>query len=131
MQVLDNVTVLDLTGHIAGPFATKQLADYGADVIKVEPPEGDVCRTFPPFPGDEPDPEKSGIFFYLNTNKRSVVLDTATSEGREALVRLARKADLVVEDFAPGVADRLGIGWEFLHQIKPELSMASSDAATA
>ena len=128
MQVLDNITVLDLTGHIAGPFATKQLADYGADVIKVEPPEGDVCRTFPPFPYDKPDPEKSGILFYLNTNKRSVVLDTATPEGREALVTLACKADLVVEDFAPGVADRLGIGWEFLHRIKPELSMASITA---
>ncbi|MGH2609905.1 MAG: CoA transferase, partial [Tepidiformaceae bacterium] len=74
MQALDDVVVLDLTHHIAGPYATKLLADFGADVIKVEQPTGDVARCLPPFQGDEPDIEKSGTFFFLNTNKRSVVL---------------------------------------------------------
>src|SRR5436309_1398932 len=112
MQALDNVRVLDLTQHIAGPYATKLLADYGADVLKIEPPGGDIARCLPPFQGDEPHPEKSGLFFLLNTNKRSLVLDLRTPAGKERLAELARGADLVVESFAPGTLDRLGCGWD-------------------
>jgi crotonobetainyl-CoA:carnitine CoA-transferase CaiB-like acyl-CoA transferase len=123
MQALDNVVVLDLTHHIAGPYATKLLADFGADVIKVEPPGGDLTRRLGPFQGDEAHPEKSGLFFFLNTNKRSVVLDLESAAGRDAVGALARRADLVVENFRPGTIDRLGIGWEFLRAQNPKLSL--------
>src|SRR5512139_570415 len=102
MQALDNVVVLDLTHHIAGPYATRLMADFGADVIKVERPGGDITRALGPFQAGKPNPERSGLFFYLNCNKRSVVLDLARAEGKAALASIARRADLVVESFAPG-----------------------------
>ncbi|MHB8577629.1 MAG: CaiB/BaiF CoA transferase family protein [Dehalococcoidia bacterium] len=125
MQAFDDVVILDLTQHIAGPYATRLLADLGADVIKVEPPGGDPARRLGPFKGSAEDPEQSGLFFYLNCNKRSVVLDLKTEAGRDALMRLAERADLVVESFRPGVLDRLGCGWEFFQQIKPSLPLVS------
>lgn len=125
MQALDDVVVLDLTHHIAGPYATKLLADFGADVIKVEPPQGDIARHLGPFKDDEPHIERSGTFFLLNTNKRSVVLDLGTDAGKAAVTALARRAHVVVESFAPGVLDRLGLGWEFFHALKPDLSLVS------
>jgi len=125
VQALDNVTVLDLTHHIAGPYATRLLGDYGANVIKIEPPGGDLSRKLGPFQADQPHPEKSGLFFYLNCNKRSVVLDLATAAGREALAAIARQADIAVESHAPGALDRLGIGWEFLHAANPAMPLVS------
>src|ERR1041384_5256677 len=113
MQALDNLVILDLTHHIVGPYATKLFADYGADVIKVERPGGDIARQLGPFKGREPHAEKSGLFFFLNTNKRSLVLDFKSDAGREALGVLAARADLVVENFAPGTLDTLGLGYEF------------------
>src|SRR5262249_34576790 len=112
MQALEGVRVLDFTHLIAGPYATKLWADFGADVIKIERPGGDPARRLGPFQGDDPDPEKSGLFFLLNTNKRSVVLDLKSEPGRDAALALARSADLVVESFRPGTMDRLGLGWE-------------------
>src|SRR5262245_61535080 len=94
---LAGIRVVDLTEGVAGPFAAKILADYGADVVKVERPGGDPARGLPPFPGDVPHPEKSGLFAYLNSNKRSVVLDPATPGGREVVRRLAGWADALVE----------------------------------
>lgn len=125
MQALDNVVVLDLTHHIVGPYATKLMADLGADVIKVERPGGDLARRLGPFQGDERHPEKSGLFFFLNCNKRSVVLDLKTPTGKEALHALARRADIVVENFAPGVLDRLGIGIDFFRSAKAGLPLVS------
>jgi crotonobetainyl-CoA:carnitine CoA-transferase CaiB-like acyl-CoA transferase len=126
MQALDDLVVLDLTHHIAGPYATKLMADYGADVIKVERPAvGDIARQLGPFKGGTPDPERSGLFFYLNTNKRSVTLDLASADGKAALSALARRADLVVESFAPGTLDCFGLGWEFFKALKPDLSLVS------
>ena len=126
MQALDDVVVLDLTHHVAGPYATKLMADYGADVIKIERPgSGDIARSFGPFQGGDPDPEKSGLFFFLNTNKRSVALDMKSVDGKAALTALMMRADLVVESFAPGVVDRMGFGWEALHALKPDLSLVS------
>jgi crotonobetainyl-CoA:carnitine CoA-transferase CaiB-like acyl-CoA transferase len=125
VQALDNITVLDLTHHIVGPYATKLLADFGADVIKVERPEGDIARRLGPFKGDEPHIEKSGLFFFLNTNKRSVVLDFRSPQAKSALEALARRADIVVENFAPGTLERFGMGWDFFHAVKPELSLVS------
>jgi crotonobetainyl-CoA:carnitine CoA-transferase CaiB-like acyl-CoA transferase len=78
---LVDLRILDLTEYIAGPYATKLLADFGAEVIKIEPPRGDISRDLGPFPGDEPHPERSGTFFYFNTNKRSVVLDLCSGRG--------------------------------------------------
>ncbi|WP_322796400.1 CoA transferase [Tepidiforma sp.] len=125
MQALDDVRVLDLTHHIAGPYATRLFADLGADVIKVERPGGDIARHLPPFKGGTPDPERSGLFFYLNCNKRSVVLDLTTDPGREALAAVARRADIVVESFSPGTLDRLGIGLDFFRAINPALPVVS------
>lgn len=125
MQALDDIVVLDLTRHIAGPYATRLLGDLGADVIKVETPEGDPARQLGPFPKDEPHPERSGLFFYLNCNKRSVVLDLETDAGRRDVLALAARADLVVESFAPGTLDRLGLGWQELRGLRPDLSLLS------
>jgi crotonobetainyl-CoA:carnitine CoA-transferase CaiB-like acyl-CoA transferase len=125
VQALDNVRILDLTQHIAGPYATRLFADFGADVIKIERPGGDVTRTMGPFKGGEPHPEKSGLFFYLNCNKRSVVLDLKTAAGKEALGALAKTADIVFESYAPGTLERLGIGYEWFRAIKPSLPVVS------
>lgn len=122
---LQGVRILDLTVGIAGPYATKLLADYGADVIKVEPPGGDLSRRLGPFPGDEPHCEKSGTFLYFNTNKRSVVLDLKRDGALSVLATLVRQADVVVESFAPGTLDNLGAGWDFVRAQKPGISLAS------
>ena len=117
--------ILDLSVGIVGPYATKLLADYGADVVKVEPPRGDAARQLGPFPGGIPNQEKSGIFFYFNTNKRSVALDLKHPDGREALLHLVDSADVVVESFRPGNLQRLGLGWEVLHARKPSVPLVS------
>ncbi|MFP6814339.1 MAG: CoA transferase [Pseudomonadales bacterium] len=122
---LNDVTVLDLTQHIAGPYATKLLADFGADVIKIEPPGGDPSRRLGPFKDGEDSPEKSGTFFYFNTNKRSVVLDLRSDSGRDAFWRLAERADLIVESFCPGELDELEIGWERIHARRADLPLVS------
>lgn len=123
---LADVRVLDLTHHICGPYTTKLLADYGADVIKIERPgEGDLARRLGPFKGDDPHPEGSGLFAWLNTNKRSVTLDLHHAAGRDALLDLAVRADIVVENFRPGVLDRLGLGYAALRARKPNIVLLS------
>ena len=121
-QALEDVRVLDLTHHIAGPYCTKLLADYGADVIKVERPDtGDGARRLGPFPDDVPNGERSGLFLHLNTNKRSVVLDLKTSKAVESVKELARGADVLVESFRPGVMARLGLDNEDLKEMYPRI----------
>ncbi len=122
---LEGLRVLDLTTDVAGPFATKLLADFGADVLKVEPPEGDPARFFGPFPGDEPHPERSGLFLHLNTNKRSITLDVTSEAGAAHIRRLAAGVDAVIEDKPPGAAERWGWGWSTLSAGRPHLVMAS------
>ena len=122
---LDGLTIIDLTEYVCGPYATKLLADFGADVIKVERPGGDPGRGLGPFPGDVPHPEKSGTFFYYNTNKRSIELDLRTEEGVVTFLALVDHADAVVESFRPGVLDKLGIGWNLLHMRRPDLPLIS------
>ncbi|MGE0229530.1 MAG: CaiB/BaiF CoA transferase family protein [Dehalococcoidia bacterium] len=122
---LEGIRVVDLTHYSAGPFCTRVLADYGADVIKVEPPEGDPARLLPPFYRDEPGLERSGTFLFLNTSKRSVVLDLKTAEGRGRLLRLVRTADAVVENFAPGTLSKLGLGYAELSAVNPRLVLTS------
>ncbi len=122
---LAGLKALDFTHHVAGPYCAKLLADYGADVIKVERPEGDGARRTGPFPGDEPHPENSGLFLHLNTNKRSLVIDLKQHEAADLVRRLALWADIVIENFRPGVAERLGIGYERLAEINPGLIYTS------
>jgi crotonobetainyl-CoA:carnitine CoA-transferase CaiB-like acyl-CoA transferase len=124
--VLSGVKVLDLTWHIAGPFCTKILADYGADVIKVERPDGgDPARRLGPFHKDQPHQETSGLFLVLNTNKQGITLNLKTSLGKEIICELAKDADIVVESFRPGVMSRLGLQYETLEKTNPRLVMTS------
>lgn len=122
---LAGLRVLDLTQGFAGPFGTKQLADQGACVLKIEKPGGDPMRRAGPFRDGVVDPEQGGLFLYLNTNKRSLVLDLASEAGRSTFFRLAERADLVVESFRPGTLDRLGLGGEALARANPALSLVS------
>lgn len=122
---LEGLMILDLTEYVCGPYATKLLADFGADVIKVERPGGDPSRLLGPFPEDTPHPEKSGTFFYFNTNKRSIELDLRSEAGRATFLDLVDRADAVVESFRPGVLSGLGVGWEVIHERRPDLSLIS------
>jgi len=125
-QALCGVKVLDLTWYIAGPYCTKLLADYGAEVIKVERPgQGDPARRLGPFLGDEPDPEKSGLFLHLNTNKRGITLDLKSDTGVKVFKELVKDADILVESFSPGVMERLGLGYQEMEEINPKLIMTS------
>ena len=123
-SALDDIRVLNLAGEI-GQYCAKLLADLGADVIKVEPPAGDPARNLPPFYHDEPDPQKSLYWLNLNTNQRSVTLNIEDAEGRKLFERLVAKADVVVESFQPGYLDGLGLGYEGLARIKPEIILTS------
>src|SRR5271156_7109525 len=117
---LEGWRVLDLNQGIAGPYVTKPCSDYGAEVIKVERPgAGDVSRRIGPFPGDDPHAEKSGMSLTLNTGKRSVTLNLATRTGRELLLGLAGRADLIVESFRPGTLERFGLGPDRLAAADP------------
>ncbi|MEZ4282768.1 MAG: CoA transferase [Myxococcota bacterium] len=122
---LAGIRILDLTQGFAGPFGVKQLADQGADVVKVEKPGGDPMRRAGPFPGGDVDPERSGLFLYLNTNRRGIVLDLARAEDRDVFRRLVARADLVVESFRPGTLDRMGLGFETLAAWNPRVSLVS------
>lgn len=100
--ILDGIRVLEMGGHVSAPFCAKLLADYGADVIKVEPPGGgDEARRMGPFVGDDPHPDKSVPFLYLNINKRGVTLDPATTPGGKILSELLDGADVLVDNYSP------------------------------
>ena len=125
-QALSNVKVLDLTHYIAGPYCTKLLADYGAEVIKVEKPgEGDGSRRLGPFPKDETHPEKSGLFLHLNTNKKGITLNLKTRTGANIFKDLVRGADVLVENFEPRVMPSLGLDYQTLKQVNSKLVMTS------
>src|ERR1700735_3120126 len=117
---LEHLLVLDLTSHLSGQYCAMPLADHGAEVIKTEPPSGDSARNMPPFVNGE-----SAPFMTWNRNKRSVVMDFKKQADRLAFLRLGDRADVVVENYRPGVMDRLGIGWDVLHARNPKLILAS------
>ncbi|MGH2585987.1 MAG: CoA transferase, partial [Dehalococcoidia bacterium] len=125
---LVGIRVLDLSTGVAGPYCTKQLAALGADVIKVEPPSGDPTRRRPPFVADTPGAEMSALFLYLNTGKRSVVLDLGTEHGRRAVLALAAAADVLVESFPPGGMAALGLAHETLLEANPRLVITAVTA---
>ena len=118
---LTGTRVLDLTRLLPGAFCTMLLADMGADVIKIEEPrDGDYMRWTPPLVNGQ-----SALFTALNRNKRSVTLNLKSEVGRDLLLRLVEKADVLVEGNRPGVMQRLGLGWEVLHERNPRLVMCS------
>ncbi|MBW4332322.1 CoA transferase [Stakelama sp. CBK3Z-3] len=116
-RLLEGVRILDLTTVIMGPYATHILADLGADVIKIEPPAGDSARQHPPHGA----PGLPGIFMNLNRNKRSVVLDLKTPEGRHALDRLIATCDVLVHNLRAHVMERLGFDYQHCSSIKPDI----------
>lgn len=123
---LADITVLDLTHHIAGPYCTKLLATYGAEVIKLERPgSGDPSRQAGPFPGDIPHVEKSGLFLHLNTNKQSVTLNLKHPRGQELVRALVQQVDVVVENFSPRVLPGLGLSYAELASLNPRLVLTS------
>ena len=125
-QAFSDLTVLDCTQGVAGPYCTKLLADFGAEVIKVERPgEGEVSRRKSPFLRDEPHSEKSGTFFYLNTNKKSITLNLGSETGAKIFRGLIKEADALIEDFTPGTMSELGLSYEVLREMNPRLIMTS------
>lgn len=118
---LDGIRILDLSAVISGPFGTMMLADQGADVIKVEPPgTGDFTR--------QAGNRQNGVsasFLNNNRNKRSICVDLKSAEGVEVIRRLARTADAMVQNFRPGVVDRLGVGYEAIREVKPDIVYVS------
>ena len=119
-QPLAGIRVLDLSKILAGPLCTQYLADLGAEVVKVEPLNGDDTRGWPPF-----EDGVGAIFTAVNRNKRGIAVDLKRPGGLAIAHELARDADVVVESFGPGAADRLGIGWDRLHALNPRLVYAS------
>ena len=119
--MLEGLRVVELGQVIAGTFGGMILSDLGAEVVKVEPPSGDAGRRSAIYGVGE----ESAIHLTLNRNKRSVVIDLKTERGREVLLDLVRSADAVVENFRPGVIDRLGVGWERMREANPEVVLVS------
>lgn len=122
---LAGLRVIDLTQMLAGPYCTMMLADQGATVIKIEPIEGDPTRAFGPFPADDTAHHFGGYFQSTNRNKQSVAIDLKSADGKALFRRLAKGADVVVENFRAGVMDRLGIGYESLAAENPKLVYAA------
>ena len=123
MGALDGIRVLDLTHYVAGPFCTLMMGDAGADVVKLEPPEGDRVRRFPSsFEGE------SRLFLGLNRSKRSLAVNLREEKGREIARRLAARADVFVEGYRPGVVEKLGLGADALTRENPRLVYLSISA---
>lgn len=124
--LLEGVKVVDFTHYFAGPYCTKLLATLGAEVIKIERPgRGDPIRNLPPFASQRLTAESGAWFLYLNTSKKSITLDLKSEKGREIALKLIGEADILVENFAPGVMEGLGLGYETLSVINPALVMTS------
>ncbi len=122
---VSDLRVLDISQGVAGPFASKLLADQGAEVIKVEPPNGDYSRRRGPFASDTPDIEQSLTFAFFNTGKKSVTLDIHAPTGVEFVREMARRSDVLIEDLLPGEMSALGLGYEELSALNPRLIVVS------
>ena len=123
---LEGITVVEIGQMVSAPYCAKLFSDYGADVIKIEPPEdGDLARRWGPFPQDREHPEKSGLFHFLNTNKRGVTLDVGTAVGRETLLRLIQRTDVLIENNPPGRMRDWKLDYAALSEVNPDLVMIS------
>jgi crotonobetainyl-CoA:carnitine CoA-transferase CaiB-like acyl-CoA transferase len=118
---LDGLRVIEIANEISGPYCGKLFVDLGADVIKIEGPEGDSLRRWGPFPGGEPNPDRCGLFEYLNAGKRGTVLDLAGERQAAVARQLIGDADVLIDGLAPGTLDKSGLGVEVLQNIKPGL----------
>lgn len=117
---LSDLLILDLTRALAGPIAGRLLSDLGADVIKVEPPDGDLTRT------TKPRQDSMAVYFVqANAGKRCVSIDLGSDDGRDLFLTMVEKADVVLENYRPGVMDRLGLGYEALSAVNPRIILAS------
>jgi len=125
MGALDGLKVLELSEFISGPYCGKILADLGAELIKIEKPDGDAARRWGPFPGDIPHLEKSGLFLFLNTNKLGITLNIESESGREIFRQLIKGADILIESNQPKEMARLGIDYRSLKKLNPALIMTS------
>ena len=124
-KALSGIKVLEYAQFVSGPYCTKLMADLGAEVTKIEPPEGDIARKRGPFPGDIPHHERSGLFLYNNTNKSGITLDLRSVEGRERFKKLVTETDIFIEDTPPGTMSKLGLDFNTLIEINPRLIMTS------
>jgi len=120
LTILDNIRVLDFSHVYFGPYTTMLLADMGADVIKVEPPWGDIARFYPPLFGGA-----SRVFHYLDRNKRGLTLNLKDPRALEIALKLAERSDIIVENFSRGAMDRLGLGYDDIRKVKPDIIYAS------
>ena len=125
MKGLEGIRVLELGELVSAAYGAKLIGDLGGDVIKVEEPRGDRARSRGPFPGGTPDPERSGLFLYLNSNKRGVTLDLRATEGRERLAALVAETDILLHNYPPERMAGLGIDYDGFRAIRPELVMCS------
>ena len=123
---LTGIRVADFSWVWAGPFCTLQLAHMGAEVIRIETTKR-ICvtRMLPPWAEGQPNPNTSGYFNQYNQGKRAITLDLQTEDGQELAKRLVSISDIVVENFAPGVMERFGLGYEELRKVKPDIIMIS------
>jgi crotonobetainyl-CoA:carnitine CoA-transferase CaiB-like acyl-CoA transferase len=122
---LDGLLVLDFGQGVSAPHCARLFADYGADVIKIEPRHGDAARSSGPYPGDQPHLERSGLFFFHNTNKRGVTCEVSHPEGRALLLDLVRRADVLIENNLPAQMRAWGLDYPTLAAINPDLVMIS------
>lgn len=123
---LEGMKIVEYCNMVSGPYCSKLLADMGAEVLKIEPPlTGDDSRRRGPFPGDVPHQEKSGLFLYLNSNKKGLTLDPKKTEGKEIFKKLIEKTDVLIEDRPPGEMEELGLDYPSLKAINPGLIMLS------
>lgn len=122
---LEGLIVIDLTQHLSGPYCTQLLADQGATVIKVEPPDGDSIRHAGPFRAEDSVRSYGGYFQSVNRNKLGIAIDLKRPEGVNVLKRLVAKADVLVENYRAGVMERLGLSYETLHALNPRLVYAT------
>ena len=119
MAALEGLRVVEIAGDIAGPYCTKLLVDLGADVTKIEPPSGDPLRRWGPFPGGVPDPNRSGLFEYLNAGKHGATIDLESDAS--AAGSLIAQAHLLVDGMRPGTLDRVGLDTHSLQALNPDL----------
>ena len=106
---LDGLRVIEIANEISGPYCGKLFVDLGADVIKIEGPEGDSLRRWGPFPGGEPHPDRCGLFEYLNTGKQGAVLDIMRETDADVARQLIGDADVLIDALAPGTLDKAGL----------------------